>query len=145
MNNTTNEYEKNNTIKFLLIPSINSSDLKEYIIYGKKIFISTGYYYANISGTLEASISFRGILKDTNELTIAHSKIDYISDTKKIKCLNINFEQLGKDLYLVMHYNNGHNGFHIVIEDLLATESDSIIQGKPILLNENLSKIQEWY
>lgn len=143
-NNIVDEI-KNNTVKFILKPNIFTGK-QEYILFGKKIFISAGYNHTNVSGTLEANISFRASLyKNTNELSVHHSKIDYISDTKIKKCFHIKFEQVNKDICLTIHYGSTLNSINVTIIELLPYFENNLFQSEPILTYEDISKIQEWY
>ena len=95
--------------------------------------------YAIVDGVLEINASFA---YPNYELgTFKNKKINVISDTKFIKCLNIDFEVVNKEYVdLVIRYNGGNSSFNIKILSDNKFELEN-----PRLSNEDISKIQEWY
>ena len=112
-----------------------------YLYNNTKIFISSDYNYFDISGTLEANLSFYGNVNlTTGEKRIISKNISIVADTKNNKCLNIDFEFVNdKYVDLIIRYNNRLNMFNLFIL------SADIELEYPVLSYEDISKIQEWY
>lgn len=112
-----------------------------YLYNNTKIFISSDYNYFDISGTLEANLSFYGNVNlTTGEKRIISKNISIVADTKNNKCLNIDFEFVNdKYIDLIIRYNNNVNLFNIFVL------SANIELEYPVFSYEDISKIQEWY
>ncbi len=140
MNNTTENFAKNNTARFKIIPSILSDEEKNYQYFVPfKVLITSQYNYELISGSIEFNISLHArINSEIND--IYNKKVCCISDTKSKKCLNIDFEIVNKEyIELVIRYNKGNNTFDIKVL------SEKPIIEDPILSFEDISSIVDWY
>ena len=124
----------NNTARIKLLDK-NSPDRSILKI---KILLYCTENYAIVDGVLEINASFA---YPNYELgTFKNKKINVISDTKFIKCLNIDFEVVNKEYVdLVIRYNTGYVMMNLEIF------TDRQIVNKSILSLENISEITNWY
>lgn len=129
-----------NTARFRLIKTKETLNDISFIYKNLKIIISANYSYSNFSGTLETNTAFRGDIYANGGLEIFNKKINYLYDTKAIKCLNIDFELIDdKYIDLVIRYNQNLNNF-----DIFILSDDKPVEN-PVISYEDISKIQEWY
>ena len=115
---------------------------KTFFYENLKIIISSAYINTNVSGTLEVNTSFYGqfFYNPIEEPQLVNKKINYLSDTKATKCLNVDFEFIDNEyIDLVIRYNQNLNNFTVFIF------SDDKPVENPVISYEDISKIQEWY
>ena len=136
--NNNIKYMKN-TARFKLVKARGNEKEFSFIYKNLKIIISADYSYSNFSGTLEINVGFYAEITNNN-LRIVNKKINYSSDTKATKCLNIDFEFIdNKYIDLVIKYNQNLNDFTVFI-----LSNDKPVEN-PVISYEDISKIQEWY
>ena len=124
----------NNTARIILYDK--NSNIKSIV--KMKILLYSTTNYSNINGMLEANATVA--YPNYNSGKFMHKKVDILSDTKQIKCFNIDFEVVDNEyVALVVRYNANFININLRI----LTDDNIIASLKHYY--EDISQIQEWY